>query len=145
MALPPSKLGPSRKISIIKIARPKAKYGPQGASEIELDLTNSIGVSYGLHAGGLAVTHIERTARVPAFHNLSNDSSPDVRKTPLPKKTEKKCASLPPLVSGEFLPFHFTLLPHALMTMLHVLPNFRLRWICRWRVWTKTWNAACSV
>jgi hypothetical protein len=35
---------------------------------------------------------------VPAFNNLSDDSSPDIRKTPSPKRVGKKHAS--PLLSA---------------------------------------------
>jgi hypothetical protein len=70
MAPPPSKRGPSRKISIVKMAQPKAKPGPQSTSEIELALAKPIGVSkkfrlldgttpsYGLNVGGLTMTHV---------------------------------------------------------------------------------------
>jgi hypothetical protein len=141
MAPPPFKLGPSRKISIVKIAQPKAKPGPQGTSKIELALVKPIGVSkkfclldvaalsYRLHVGGLAV----------------NDSSLDVHETPSPKNTGEKCASPPPSSSGEFLCFAFALLPHALMTFLQVLPGFHLHWICHWKVWMKTWNPTRNV
>jgi hypothetical protein len=56
------------------------------------------------HATGFAVTRI---ARVMAFNNLSDDSSPDVHKTPSPGKMIEKCVCPPPLVSGEFLRFSF--------------------------------------
>jgi hypothetical protein len=51
----------------------------------------------------------ERTARVVAFDNLGDDSSPDVRKTPSPKRTGEK--HLAPLSSlfGWFLHCIFTL------------------------------------
>jgi hypothetical protein len=35
-ALPPSKMGPPRKISIVKVIRPRAKPGPQSMLEIGL-------------------------------------------------------------------------------------------------------------
>jgi hypothetical protein len=145
---PPSpKMGPAKKIGILKISRSKAKPRPQGTSEIELALVKSVGVSkkfhlldvavssHGPHIAGTTATH---TARVLAFHNLGDDSSPDVRKTPSPKNTVEKHASPLPLVSGEFLRFSFALLPWALITTFQILPSLLPRWICHWRIWTKT-------
>jgi hypothetical protein len=142
MVPPPSKLGPARKISIVKIAQPKAKPGPQGTSEIELALAKPNGVSKkfrlldvtapscGLDTRGLAMTHVERTARMPTFNNLDDDLSPDVHETPSPKKIGETRAFPPPLVSGDFLRFGFALLPQVLMATLQVLPGFRLHRIC---------------
>jgi hypothetical protein len=62
--------------------------------------------SHGPRAMGVTVT---RAARVPAFNNLSNDSSLDVRNTPSPERMREKHASLPPSVSGEFLLCSFML------------------------------------
>jgi hypothetical protein len=42
---PPSKTGPPRKISVVKVVHPRAKPGPQGTSEIELALAKPVGVS----------------------------------------------------------------------------------------------------
>jgi hypothetical protein len=56
--------------------------------------------SHGLHTAGLAMTHVEHAARVLAFNILCDDSSPDVRKTPSPKKVGEKCASPLPSASG---------------------------------------------
>jgi hypothetical protein len=56
---------------------------------------------------GIAST---RTARVPTFNNLSDDSLLDVCKTPSPEKMVEKHASPPPSVSGEILHFSFALL-----------------------------------
>jgi hypothetical protein len=52
------------------------------------------------------VTH---TVWVPAFDNLGNDSSPDVREAPSSTRMMEKPVSLPHLVSGEFLRFGFTI------------------------------------
>jgi hypothetical protein len=146
---PPSITGPSRKIGIVKIARPKAKPRPQSRFEIEWALVKSVGVSKKFClldvaapsrrplTGGATVTRIERAARVPAFENLGDDSSPNVRKTPSPKRIAERRASPLPSMSDEFFLY-------ALITVLQELPDFRLRWICRWRVWTMIWNAACS-
>jgi hypothetical protein len=79
---------------------------------------------------------------VSAFDNLDDDSSPDVHRTPPPKKTEEKRVFSPPPASDEFLRLSFVLLRQALMTALHVLPDFRPRWICHWKVWMRTWKAA---
>jgi hypothetical protein len=128
--MPSSKPGSSKKISIVKSARPRAKPGPQGTSEIELVLAKPIGVSkkfhlldviapsYGLDVGGFATTHVEHDARVQTFDNVDDDSSLDIRETPLPKRTREKCAFLPPPASSEFLCFSFVLLQQALMTVL---------------------------
>jgi hypothetical protein len=46
MAPPPlPKMGPAKKISILKIARPKAKPRTRGTSEIELALERPVGMS----------------------------------------------------------------------------------------------------
>jgi pyruvate/2-oxoglutarate dehydrogenase complex dihydrolipoamide acyltransferase (E2) component len=43
---PPSpKMGPAKKVGILKIARPKVKLGPRGTSEIKLALAKPVGVS----------------------------------------------------------------------------------------------------
>jgi hypothetical protein len=63
-------------------------------------------LSHGLHATRVTVTH---AAQVPDFDNLDDDSSSNVRKTPLPAKTVEKRASSPPSVSGKFLRFSFAL------------------------------------
>jgi hypothetical protein len=116
---PPPKIGPTNKIGVLKITRPKAKPGPRGTSEIELTLVKHVGVSkkfhlldvaalsYGFHAMGVAVTHI---ARVPTFDNLGDDSSPDVHGTPAPKRTEEKHAFSPSPASDGFLHLSFILL-----------------------------------
>jgi hypothetical protein len=87
-------------------------------SEIELALVKPVGVSkkfrlldvvassHELHATDVATTH---TARVPTFDNLSDDSLPDVRETPLSEKMIEKRTSPPPSISGEFLCFSFAL------------------------------------
>jgi hypothetical protein len=127
MEPPPSKAGPAKKISILKIAQVKAKPRPQGTSEIELALVRHVGISkkfclldvaassQGLHAEGITITY---AARVPAFNNLGDDSTRDVRKTPSPVRTVERHASPPPSVSGKFLHFSFTLLPWTLITIL---------------------------
>jgi hypothetical protein len=111
------KAGPARKVGVLKIARPKAKPRPRGTLEIELALTKPIrasnkfrlldvAASSHAHATDAAASH---TARVPAFDNLSEDSSLDVRKTPSPERVTEKCVSPPPSASGEFLCFSFTI------------------------------------
>jgi hypothetical protein len=43
---PPSpKMGPAKKVGILKIAQPKVKHGPRGTSEIKLALAKPVGVS----------------------------------------------------------------------------------------------------
>jgi hypothetical protein len=132
----------SRKMGIVKIARPKAKPRPQGTFEIEWALVKLVGVSKKFClldvaapsrrplTGGATVTRIERAARVVAFKNFGDDSSPNVRKTPSPKRIAKRHASPLPSMSDEFFWY-------ALITVLQELSGFRLRWICCWRVWTK--------
>jgi hypothetical protein len=91
----------------------RVKTGPQCTSEIELALAKPVGVSnffclldvvalsHGLHAVGLAMTHIgECTARVVAFDNLSDDSSPDARRVFSPKNVGEDRASTVSSVSG---------------------------------------------
>jgi hypothetical protein len=67
--------------------------------EVELALAKPVGVfknfhlldvvvasSHGLRAMGVAVTH---AAQVPAFDNIGDASSPDVRKTPSPERMRR--------------------------------------------------------
>jgi hypothetical protein len=58
------------------------------------------------HAAGATVTH---TARVPAFNDLDDDSSPDVHEAPSPGKTMDKLVSPLPSVSAEYLHLSFTI------------------------------------
>jgi hypothetical protein len=107
----PPKTGPLKKIGVVKIMRPRARTEPQGTSQIELTLMKLVRVSkkfcqldvaapsHGIH-GGLTMTHIECTSWMLAFNNLSNDSSPHVRKTPSPKRVGEKRASPLPSVSA---------------------------------------------
>jgi hypothetical protein len=130
MVPPLSKLGPARKIGIVKIPRPKAMPRPQGTSEIELALVRLVGVSkmiclldvaalsHGVHAMGLSMTHVEHAARVLAFDNLGDDSLPDVCETISPKRVGGKRASPLPLTSSVFLCFNFALSSRALMVVL---------------------------
>jgi hypothetical protein len=85
-----------------------------------LALAKPVGVSKKFHLLDLATSFHEpcstgaattRIARVSAFDNLDDDSSPDVRKAPSPGKTIEKRVSPPPSVSGEFLRFSFTIFP----------------------------------
>jgi hypothetical protein len=46
----------------------------------------------------LSVTRVERASQVPAFDNLSDDSSLDVHEIPSPKRVGGKHASPPPSV-----------------------------------------------
>jgi hypothetical protein len=121
-------MGPPRKISVVKVVRPRANLGPQGMSEIQLALVKPVGVSkknclldvltssHGVHdKGPTAAYGGERTARLVAFYNLGDDSSPDVRKTPSPKRTGEKHPTPPPSLSGWFLRCIFTLFWQALM------------------------------
>jgi hypothetical protein len=111
----PPKVGPVKKVCVLKISLPKAKPGPRCTSEIELALVKPIGVSKKFclldvvasshaHAVGTTVTH---TAQVPAFNNLGDDLSPDVCKTPSLEWTTEKRVSPSPSVSGELLLFSF--------------------------------------
>jgi hypothetical protein len=96
---PPSKIGPPRKISIVKVVHLRAKPEPQDTSEIELALVKLIGVSKKIclldvpasshevrNKGPTTAYGGECIAHVVAFDNLGDDSSPDVRKTPLSQK-----------------------------------------------------------
>jgi hypothetical protein len=109
----PSKMVPPKRISIVKVARPRVKPGPQDTSKMELALAKLVGISkffclldvpapsHGKHDEGHTMTHVnECTACVVAFNNLSDDSSSDVRKTPLPKRTGEKCHAPPPSTSS---------------------------------------------
>jgi hypothetical protein len=116
LAPPPLKSGLAKKIGSLKISQPKVRARLRGTLEIELALAKLVGVSkkfhlldvvgssHEPHAAGIVRTH---AAQVLTFNNLGDDSSPDVRKTPSPVKTIERCASPPPLVSGEFLCFGF--------------------------------------
>jgi hypothetical protein len=122
VVLPPPKSGPTKKIGVLKIARTKAKPAPRGMLEIELALMKPIrvskifclldtaGSSHGPHAAAITATH---TAHVPAFNNLSDDSSPDVCWTPSHVRTIERRASPPPSVSSEFLCFSLTFCYHG--------------------------------
>jgi hypothetical protein len=103
---------------------------PVGVSE-KFCLLDVATPSHGFHVAGVTVAH---AAQVPAFDYLSDDSSPDVHKTPSPAKTVEKCASPPPSVFGEFLRFSFALLPWVLIIALQMLPGIRPHWICHWRM-----------
>jgi hypothetical protein len=117
MVLPPPKVGQAKKLGILKIAQPKAKPGPRGRSEIELALSKLVGVSKKFHILDVAASSharttgatTTRTVRVPAFDNLGDDSSSDVCEARSPRKMMEKLVSPPPLVSGEFLCFSFTI------------------------------------
>jgi hypothetical protein len=76
----------------------------RGTSEIELALAKPIGVSKKFH-----LRDNYSVSRVRAFDYLGDDSSSDVRKTPSPERATEKCVSPPPLASGEFLCFSFTI------------------------------------
>jgi hypothetical protein len=91
----------------------KAKAGPQGTSEIELALAKLVGMSkkfclldvvapsHGVHSAGLTVARAgESAARVAAFDNLGNDSSPDAHRSPSLKRVVEKCAAPLPSMSG---------------------------------------------
>jgi hypothetical protein len=45
MVPPPPKVGPAKKVGVLKISWTKARPGPQGTSDIELALVKPIGVS----------------------------------------------------------------------------------------------------
>jgi hypothetical protein len=94
--------------------------------EIELALAKPVGiskknclldvavVSHGLCGVDATMTH---TARVLTFDNPDDDSSPDVRKTPSPKKAGEKRTSPPPSMSGYFCMLASPCLAWALMTI----------------------------
>jgi hypothetical protein len=82
-------------------------------------------------AGGIAMTHI---ARVPAFDNLGNDLSPDVRGAPSLGETTEKPASLPPSASGEFLCLNFMIL-----TMVLIASFCRPYPICAFAFFSLSW------
>jgi hypothetical protein len=116
MAPPRPKVGSSKKVGVLMIARPKAKPGPQGTSEIELALAKTIGVSKKFCLLDVAASSHEpyavgatTTARVLAFDNLDDDSLIDLCETPPQQKMIEKCACLPHFVSGEVFYFSFAL------------------------------------
>jgi hypothetical protein len=138
----PFKVGPTKKVGVLKISRLKARPGPQGTSTIELALEKPLGVSKKFHlldvaalsqacAASVTMTH---TAQVPTFDNLNDDSSLDVREAPSLGATTEKATSQPPSASGEFLCFSFTILFAGLDDfILQTLPNLCLCWIFCWR------------
>jgi hypothetical protein len=100
-------------IGVVKMVRPKVKLGLQGMSEIELALTNTVGVpkifclldapssSHGPCDGGTAMTKVsKRAAHVVAFDNLGDDLSPNVFQTPLPQGSQEERPPPPPLMHG---------------------------------------------
>jgi hypothetical protein len=105
----PSKNIPLKKISILKVVRPKAKPGLRGMLEIELVskkfyLLDLPGSSHGPHDEDRVVNKVhECTARVMAFDNLGNDSSPDIQRAPSPRVTEKVPPPPPSFMPGEFV------------------------------------------
>jgi hypothetical protein len=112
----------------VKVVDLRAKPEPQGMSETELALMRPVGVSkffclldvpassHGVHAEGPTVAYGgEHAARVMAFDNLGDDSSPDVCKTLSPARTREKCPAPPPSLSGCFLHCIFALFQQALM------------------------------
>jgi hypothetical protein len=90
---------------------------PVGVSKT-ICLLDAVVPSLKLPTRNIAMTHVGRVARVPAFDNLGDDSSPDVHKTPSPKRNMEKRMCPLPSTSGEFLLFKFHLFPHALITFL---------------------------
>jgi hypothetical protein len=101
-----SKAVPSRKIGVVKMVRPRVKLRLQGTSEIELALVKPVGVSKKIclldapssshdpHDRGLTATKAGKcTARVVAFDNLGDDSSPDVHGAPLPSREQRKVSA----------------------------------------------------
>jgi hypothetical protein len=97
----------------VKVVCLRVKIGPQGTSEIELALAKPVGMpkknflldvaapSHGVCGASLSMARAgERATRVPAFNNLGDDSSPDVRKTPSPKMVGERCASPLPSTSS---------------------------------------------
>jgi hypothetical protein len=74
-----AKMVPLKKISILKVIRPKAKPGPKGKSEIELALVKPVGVSkkfclldalrssHGLHNKVHTMTKVDERAPTPAW------------------------------------------------------------------------------
>jgi hypothetical protein len=74
---------------------------PVGVS-IKFCLLDVAAPSHRPPTGGAAMTHVERPARVPAFENLGDESSPDVHKPSLPKRITERLSSPPPSMSDEF-------------------------------------------
>jgi hypothetical protein len=96
----PVKAAPTKKISIVRVIRPKAKPMPRGTSKVELVLAKLIGVSKKLcfldmpscsqsrrDEGNRTVQMVsERASRMISFDNLDN-SSPDAQEASPPGKT----------------------------------------------------------
>jgi hypothetical protein len=112
----PSKVAPPKKITILKVVWLKAKPGLRGTSEIELALAKVIGVSkkfclpdasdpshVSRNKDHAATNIAERGARVLAFNNLGDDSSPDVHGVPSPKETKEMAPPPLPFVPGRHL------------------------------------------
>jgi hypothetical protein len=139
---PPPKVGPTKKVSVLKVSCPKARPGQQGMPMIELALAKPLRVSkkfrlldvVDLSQACATGSMTTRTAWVPTFDNLGDDSSLDVRESPSPGTTMEKPASPPPLASGVFLRFSFTILTVGLDDFfLQTLLGLRLCQIFRWR------------
>jgi hypothetical protein len=94
------KVAPTKKISVMKVIRPKQKLRPRGTSKIELALAKPDGVSKKFclsdilrfsqswhdEGGPTVQATSERASHVISFANLG-DSSPDTRETSPPGKT----------------------------------------------------------
>jgi hypothetical protein len=89
---------------------------------IELAHVKPLGLSKKFHpldVAALSQSHtavivMTRTTQVPAFDNLSDDSSSDVREAPSQRATMDKHTSTPPSASGEFLYLSFIILTTGL-------------------------------
>jgi hypothetical protein len=129
---PPPKAGLTKKVSVLKISRPKASPGPRGTFAIELALVKPLGVSKkfrlldvaaSCQACAVGVT-MTRTALVSGFNNLGDDSSPSVHEAPSLGATMEKPASPPPSAPGEFFCFSFVILTAGLDDFfLQTLPS----------------------
>jgi hypothetical protein len=136
---PLPKAGPTKKVSVLKISHLKARHGPCGMSATELTPVKHLRVSKKFCLLDVAASSQARatgvvmtcTGWVPAYDNLSDDSSPDACDAPSPGATMEKYVSLLPSASSEFLHFSFTILTVGLdgfflqtLSVLHLCQIF---------------------
>jgi hypothetical protein len=94
------RVGPTKKVGVLKISQSKARPGPRGTTTIELALVKPVEVSKKfclLDVAASSQAHtagatMNCTARVPTFDNLGDDSSLDVHEAPSPGTTMEKPA-----------------------------------------------------
>jgi hypothetical protein len=97
----PTKVALVKKISFVRVVRPKMRLGSRGTSKIELALTKLIGVSKKIcfsEGGPMMQTISEHATRVIKFASLG-DSLPDTHWTSPPGRTAVTDAPMLPIAT----------------------------------------------